>query len=71
MKQVIVNIPDDFYKSFIELVKNIPGVSIEEAGSANVPGWHKSILEERIEAYKKDPGQGKDWDDFEKELDQV
>ena len=71
MRQLIINIPDNFYKSFLEFFKQIPGVTVEENKTAETPEWHKSILEERMEEYKKNPGKGEDWDDFKKELDKI
>lgn len=69
MKQLIINIPDSSYNSFVEFFKQIPGITIEDSQSGDIPEWHKSILKERIEEYRKDPNQGQDWDDFVKELD--
>jgi putative addiction module component (TIGR02574 family) len=33
-----------------------------------VPDWHKEILAERLAAHRGDKDQGKDWEDFEKDL---
>ncbi|HXB39097.1 MAG TPA: addiction module protein [Bacteroidia bacterium] len=71
MKQLIVNVPDNLFKSFVEFFKQIPGITIEESKTADIPEWHKPILEERMEEYRKNPNQGKDWDDFEKELNKI
>jgi len=33
-----------------------------------VPDWHREILAERLAAYHASKDQGKDWEDFEKNL---
>ena len=33
-----------------------------------VPDWHREILAERLAAHRADKGNGKDWDEFEKDL---
>jgi hypothetical protein len=49
----------------------VPEVTITEDNSSDIPEWHKNILAERLEEYKKNPGKGANWDDFEKELDNI
>jgi hypothetical protein len=69
MKQITLNIPDSFYNSFIEFLKHVPEVTVKEENMDDIPEWHKNILNERMEEYKKNPAKGTNWDDFEKELD--
>lgn len=33
-----------------------------------VPEWHREILAERLAAHRADDGNGREWDEFEKEL---
>jgi len=33
-----------------------------------VPDWHREILAERLASHRSDEGNGRDWDDFEKDL---
>ena len=33
-----------------------------------VPDWHREILTERLAAHRVDKDQGKDWENFEKDL---
>ena len=33
-----------------------------------VPAWHREILAERLAAHHENKDQGKDWEDFEKDL---
>jgi hypothetical protein len=71
MRQLLITIPDNFYKSFVEFFKQIPGITVEENKACDIEDWHKPMLEERMEEYKRNPAKGKDWDDFKKELDKA
>ena len=33
-----------------------------------VPNWHREILAERLATLRKRPDEGKNWDDFDREL---
>ena len=33
-----------------------------------VPDWHREVLAERLSAIRKSPDEGKNWDDFDREL---
>lgn len=33
-----------------------------------VPDWHRRVLDERLEAYRSDPGQGKSWEQVREEV---
>ncbi len=47
-------------------------ISDETEIDFTIPEWHKDLLEERLESYKKNPGSIKDFkqviDDFKKSL---
>lgn len=52
MKQIVVNIPESFYNSFIEFFKHIPEARIESEESLTVPEWHKTETLKRIKSAK-------------------
>jgi putative addiction module component (TIGR02574 family) len=33
-----------------------------------VPNWHREVLDERLAALSRSPDEGKNWDDFDREL---
>jgi putative addiction module component (TIGR02574 family) len=33
-----------------------------------VPGWHREVLGERLEAYRANPAEGRAWDEVRQEL---
>ena len=33
-----------------------------------VPNWHREVLDQRLAALNKNPDEGKNWDDFDREL---
>lgn len=71
MKQITVTIPDNKESLFIELMKSLSFVkNIEAIESTDIPEWHKAIIDQRIENYKKNPESYRDWDDVRKELNQ-
>jgi hypothetical protein len=56
-----LDISDSKAKQFVEFLKTLDFVQINEDDSDIVlPEWHKSILEERLEAYNKNPENVKD-----------
>lgn len=52
MRQVTVNIPDNFYSAFIEFFKHIPEAKIESEESFAIPEWHKTETLRRIKKAK-------------------
>ncbi len=34
----------------------------------SVPNWHREVLAERLAALNESPDEGKNWDDFDREL---
>lgn len=71
MKHLIVSVPDSFYNSFIEFLKHIPEVSINDETTTDIPDWHKKVLDHRLAEHLSNPNAGTNWEDFEKELDNI
>ncbi|HEY3369931.1 MAG TPA: addiction module protein [Prolixibacteraceae bacterium] len=71
MKQIAVTIPDNKEALFIELMKNLSFVKgIEKVENMEIPEWHKEIIDERMENYKKNPETYRNWEDVQKEINQ-
>ncbi len=71
MKQIAVTIPDNKESHFIELMKNLSFVKkIEAIDSTDIPEWHKAIIDQRMENYKKNPKSYRNWEDVQKEINQ-
>lgn len=71
MKQITVTIPDNKESLFIELMKSLSFVkNVETIESADIPDWHKTIIDQRMENYIKNPESYQDWDDVQKEINQ-
>ena len=71
MKQFAVTIPDNKEALFIELMKNLSFVKgIEKVENMEIPEWHKEIIDERMENYKENPENYRDWEDVQKEINQ-
>jgi hypothetical protein len=70
MKHISVTIPDNKVSLFIELMNNLSFVKkVEATDNIDIPDWHKDIIEERTENYKKNPESYKNWKDLKKGLD--
>lgn len=52
MKQVTINIPENKFTFFMELISNLGYAKVNDH---NIPEEHKKIVLQRIEAAKKDP----------------
>lgn len=59
MKQVTLNIPDNKYQFFIELVNNL---GFNEPNEMFISEEHKAIVRERTLKSKKKPERLLDWD---------
>jgi hypothetical protein len=71
MKQIAVTIPDNKVRLFKELMESLSFVeNIETIDCTNIPEWHKSIIDQRMENYRKNPDNYDDWDEVQKELAQ-
>ncbi|MCV9387752.1 addiction module protein [Reichenbachiella ulvae] len=64
MKKVILNIPDNKYQFFMELVHNL-GFDLEPDAEMDIPEEHKAIVRERIELSKSNPDRLLDWEEVE------
>lgn len=62
MKQIVLNIPDNKYPFFKELIKNFDFVKVEDEDWV-IPEEHKKIVRERIKKSEKDPSRLLKWDD--------
>ncbi|PKP46250.1 MAG: hypothetical protein CVT95_07265 [Bacteroidetes bacterium HGW-Bacteroidetes-12] len=65
MKQVILNIPENKFQFFMELVKNLGFV---KAAEASIPEEHKKIVRQRIADSNKNPERLLDWDDVKNDF---
>jgi hypothetical protein len=69
MKQIAVTIPDNKETLFIELMKNLSFVKGSKTiESMDIPEWHKDIIDQRMENYKKNPESYLDWEVVQKEI---
>ncbi len=59
MKQVTLNIPDNKYQFFIELVNNL---GFDKPEDIHIPEEHKTIVRERTLKSKANPDRLLDWD---------
>ena len=60
MREVILKIPEEKYQFVMELIANL-GLEVER--ESEIPEWHKNVLNERLEQYNSNPGEGRDADD--------
>lgn len=59
MKQVILNIPENKFQFFMELVKNLGFI---KAVDVSIPEEHKREVRKRIAASNKNPERLLDWE---------
>jgi len=62
MKQVTLNIPDNKYQFFLELVRNL---GFDKQEDIHIPEEHKDIVRERTLKSKENPDRLLDWDDVQ------
>jgi hypothetical protein len=62
MKNISVQIPDNKYPFFMELLKNFDFVKVKDEDII-IPEEHKQIVRERIKMSEKDPSRRLKWDD--------
>jgi hypothetical protein len=67
--KITLNIPDDKAIFFLDLIKNLNFTIVNDQIELDIPDFHKKILNERMESYKKNPGEELDWDQVKKDLD--
>lgn len=71
MRQIAVTIPDNKESLFLEIMKSLSFVeSAELIENEDIPEWHKVIIDNRIENYRKNPESFIEWDLVKKEIDQ-
>lgn len=59
MKTITLEIPEEKYDFFMELFEQL---GVEVTDEMEIPEEHKEIVRERIEEYKKNPGNTLDFD---------
>ena len=70
MKQITISIPDNKEQLFIDLMKSLSFVKkIESVENTDIPEWHKTIIDQRMENYKNNPESYREWEDVKKEID--
>jgi hypothetical protein len=69
MKQITLSIPDDKVKFFMELIKSLNFIKMEEPLESDIPEQHKIVLEERIQYTKKNLDTFLNWDEVKKEFE--
>lgn len=65
MKQVILNIPENKFQFFMELVKNLGFV---KAADVSIPEEHKQEVRKRMAASDKNPERLLDWNDVKNDF---
>ena len=64
MKQITLNIPDEKFPFFIELIENMDFVSIID--DYDIPEVHQKLVMERFEKVRKNPERLLDWDEVKR-----
>jgi hypothetical protein len=54
MKQVVLDVPDNKWNFFLELVKSLRFIKLHGDEDAVIPEEHKKIVRERMRTAKKD-----------------
>ncbi|MHC0444428.1 hypothetical protein ACWA1F_03415 [Flavobacterium sp. 3-218] len=52
MRKLTITISDDFYDTFVNFLKYIPDVSIEESSENEIPLWQQKMVLDRIKNSK-------------------
>ncbi|UUF15561.1 MULTISPECIES: hypothetical protein [Flavobacterium] len=66
MRQLTITVQDDFYDIFINFLKYIPNVSIDENIENEIPLWQQEIILDRI---KNSKPEDISWEDFKNKMD--
>lgn len=61
MKQITLNIQDNKFPFFVELIESMDFVDIQE--DFDIPDEHKKIVMERMKMSEENPERLLDWDD--------
>lgn len=67
MQQLILNISDNNYHTFLEFIKTLDYVEVSDY-ELNIPEEHKKIVRDRIKASNSDPSRLLNWDSAKKQL---
>lgn len=59
MREVTLQIPDNKYQFFMELVHNL---GFDKVEGMDIPEWHKEIIDLRMSDYEKNPDQALNFD---------
>jgi len=59
MKQIILNIADNKFPFFIELIESMDFVNVQD--EYDISQEHKDIIDERLEKIKENPDRLLDW----------
>ena len=68
MRQLTVNIPEEFFDKFMALCQQIPDVSVAKKKEDDVPLWQQEMVLERIKNAK--PEDYVSWEESKKRLDE-
>lgn len=60
MKQVTLNIPEDRYKFFMELVEQL---GLESSENAPIPEWQQELVLKRLKKIEQNPDHLLDWEE--------
>jgi hypothetical protein len=66
MRELTITIPDNIFDSVKNMLQQIPELKIQE--NNDIPEWHKAILDERYEAFLKNPNRGRSFKEFKDSL---
>jgi hypothetical protein len=66
MQQVTLNVADDQFRFFMELIGKLPFVQVE---NVVVPEWHVKLVNNRLDEHKSDPDSAIDWELAKRELE--
>jgi len=64
-----VEIQDNKFNFFIELMKSLTFVKVDENQLNAIPEFQKNIVGKRLNNYLQNPNDTKEWDEVKKELE--
>ena len=69
--KLTLDIPNNQVDFFLQLIRNLNfDITIEKKEvDADIPEWHKAILEERLAKYETDTSGFVKWDDLKKNIE--
>lgn len=69
--KLTLDIPNNQVDFFLQLIRNLNfDITIEKKeADADIPEWHKAILEERLAKYETDTSGFLKWDDLKKNIE--